>query len=244
MSRMTSSSSGLPVLYSTLKTNYDSITSLASNETAHQNAKWEKTLETSLEAVLDDLLMYQGILAVGRDDGESSSQPVVRYFIAIKFGDSKYQIAQLVINVVLCVLYIYEAIRTRYWKHLPDFDFVDVKALMLAALGPETTQQQVTSASSGPLLFAKGRENDVKLVAQYEGSKPRIRYAEPRDNLQQTGSSDGAHASSLGGTDGDITPSGDSNAMHADGKDIAMTHLRAYSPLPDTDSHYHIDRRL
>jgi hypothetical protein len=165
MSRMTSSSLAYASLYTALSTNQASAV-LAYPHISETEAN-ELALKDSVEAIADDLLTYQGILAVARVDGESIARPVKRHFAAIKIGETKFHVAQLVINVVLCVVYILEASRTRGWKRLPKFDFVDIKALTLAALGPDH--------STG----------DEKLTAFYEkDEEPRIRYAGTAQGLQ------------------------------------------------------------
>ena len=117
------------------------------------------------------------------------AQPVQRHFAAIKIGQSKFQIAQLVINSILCVLYLFEAIRTRGWKYLPSFDFVDVKALTLAALGPEQSFDKRSFTASPSVSRRSARErahsDDTRLTAFYEGkSRPRLCYAGAADEHQ------------------------------------------------------------
>ena len=165
MSRMSSSSLAFSSLFNAVNTNVASIRLVHPEKSEIESA--ELGIQTSVEAIADDLLTYQGILAVARADGESIATPVTRHFAAIKIGQSKFHIAQLVINIVLCMAYIIEATRTRGWKRLPQFDFVDIKALTLAALGPDHSN------------------GDKKLIAFYQkDSKPRICYVSAARELQ------------------------------------------------------------
>ena len=156
---------------------------------ASDDAAWELSLQDAIVEVADDLLTYQGILAVGRN--ESVSQPVQRQFAAIKIGQTEYHFALLVINIFLCTIYLYEASRTRYWKHLPDFNFLDIKALTLAALGPEKSTEGVAIASPSPPSSRRDEKDSTKLVAFYdEKSRPRFRYVRAPREHQRTTSAD------------------------------------------------------
>lgn len=171
LSRASSSSLTFASLYYAIKNNWQAakVVYSASNDTA-----WELSLQDTIIEVVDDLLTWRGILAVSRGGGQSVPQSVQRHFAAIKIGQTEYHTAQLVINIVLCMIYLYEANRTRYWKHLPDFDFLDTKALTLAALGPEKSNE-------------RDKNNPTKLVAFYhEKSRPRLRYLSAPGERQQT----------------------------------------------------------
>jgi len=171
LSRASSSSLTFASLYYAIKNNWQAAKVVYS---ASDDAAWELSLQDTIIEVVDDLLTYRGILAVSRGAGESVPQSVQRHFAAIKIGQTEYHIAQLVINIVLCIIYLYEASRTRYWKHLPDFDFLDTKALTLAALGPEKSNE-------------RDKTNPTKLVAFYdEESRPRLRHLSAPAERQQT----------------------------------------------------------
>ena len=189
MSRTSSSSLTFTSLYYAISTNWQAakIHYNASNDTA-----WELSLQDTIIEVADDLLTYQGILAVSRGDGGSVPQSVQRHFAAIKIGQTAYHIAQLVINIVLCIIYLYEASRTRYWKHLPDFDFLDTKALTLATSGPEKSNERASTTSPSCPSSRQGQNNSTKLVAFYdEKSRPRLRYLSAPGERQQTTFADG-----------------------------------------------------
>ena len=156
---------------------------------ASDDAAWELSLQDAIVEVADDLLTYQEILAVGRND--SVSQPVQRQFAAIRIGQTENHFALLVINILLCTIYLYEASRTRYWKHLPDFNFLDIKALTLAALGPEKSTEHAAIALTSPPSSRRDEKDSTKLVAFYdEKSRPRLRYVRAPREHQRTISAD------------------------------------------------------
>jgi len=187
MSRMSSSSLTFSPLYHAITTNWQSVK--RNNPNASDGTISELSMQDAIIEIADDLLNYQGILAVARADGESVAQPVQRHFAAIKIGQARFHIAQLTINIVLCLVYIYEASRTRYWKRLPDFNFVNPKALTLAALGPE--EQTKGNVDTSPLLpsssfsHRRAEKDTTRLAAFYdENSRLRIRYAVSVEQLQ------------------------------------------------------------
>ncbi len=183
--RTSSSSVTFTPLFYAIYNNFHAVNMVynVSNDTA-----WEISLRDAILEVADDLLTYQGILAVGRNDSESVPQPVQRQFAAIKIGQTGYHFAQLVINIFLCTIYLYEASRTRYWKHLPGFDFLDIKALTLAALGPEMSTERAAITSPSPPPSRRDKKDSTKLVAFYdEKSRPRLRYVSaPRERQRTT----------------------------------------------------------
>lgn len=180
ISRMSSSSAA----YSTMSNAVgDSVAAvqLVHTEMTRKEAS-ELGLQNSIEALADDLLTYQGILAVARYDGESSETSVRRHFAAIKIGQTKFHIAQLVINIVLCVAYIFEAIRTRGWKKLPQFDFVDIKALILAALGPD----HLSGDEKLDAFYGK----DLTPKISYAGAMIPLRHHSSSGDIGQSSSTD------------------------------------------------------
>lgn len=187
-SRTSSSSVTFTPLYYAISNN---VQAAKTAYNASVDAAWELSLRDAIVEVADDLLTYQGILAIGRNDSESVLQPVQRQFAAIKIGQTEYHFALLVINILLCTIYLYEASRTRYWKHLPDFNFLDVKALTLAALGPEKSTESAAMASPSPPFSRRDEKDSTKLVAFYdEKSRPRLRYLSDRREHQRTPSTD------------------------------------------------------
>ena len=220
--RTSSSSVTFTSLYYAIKNNWQAA-QVAYN--ASEDAAWELSLQDAIVEVADDLLTYQGILAVSRKDGEDFPQPVQRHFAAVKIGQTRYHIAQLVINIVLCIIYLYEASRTRYWKHLPDFDFLDIKALTLAALGPEKTKDGTATTPPSHPSSRRGENDSTKLVAFYdEESRPRLRYVNAPRDPQPTTSAEEQSMYPL--RDLDSSQDNDSAMHDRNSVDLSDTYLR------------------
>lgn len=222
MSRMTSSSLAYGSLYTALSTNLASV-KLAYSELNETGAK-ERALKDSIEAVVDDLLTYQGILAVARADGENIAKPLKRHFAAIRIGQNKFNIAQLVINIAICVVFLIEASRTRGWRRLPKFDFVDIKALTLAALGPNHTTGDKTLTT----FYGKDEEPRIRRSGTAYG----IQHHHSNNHVSQTSSADGGFAHSMD----DLDPSrrGEASLGWQNSRTTSYTSLR---PLLGESTH-------
>ena len=97
----------------------------------------------------------------------------------------------MIISIGSLERYLYEASRTRYWKHLPDFKFLDIKALTLAALGPEKSTEHAAIGSPSPPSSRRDEKDSTKLVAFYdEKSRQRLRYVRVPKEHQRTTSAD------------------------------------------------------
>lgn len=44
----------------------------------------------------------------------------------VKLGSEVFQIIKVVVTSLLAVVFVVEAVRTRFWHNLPSFDFVDL----------------------------------------------------------------------------------------------------------------------
>ncbi|KAK3072703.1 hypothetical protein LTR53_006324 [Teratosphaeriaceae sp. CCFEE 6253] len=185
LSRMGSSSMAWGALYYAILANQPTAATLVAtgNGTASGVSPWEQSWELALQnaitEVADDLLTYQGFLALARDAGEAVAQPVQRHFAAVRIGQTPYHVAQLVISLVPCAAYLAEVLRTRYWRRLPAFDFLDVKALTLAALGPAESTDEDGAASQSGLSSGRQSEDSRRLMAYHdEQGRPRLRCVE------------------------------------------------------------------
>jgi hypothetical protein len=86
----------------------------------------------TLEALIDDYLIAIGSaqLLVAKDTLPVTPRVVSN---ALKVGQKPYIIATFFVNCMMIFLYIAEAIRTRLWDRLPEFDYNDVKAVVVAS---------------------------------------------------------------------------------------------------------------
>ena len=53
--------------------------------------------------------------------------------VAVVFGSSSYIYSILIIMLVIAMIYLFEALRTRGWRHLAKFNFTDVKSVVVGA---------------------------------------------------------------------------------------------------------------
>ncbi|KAF2667646.1 hypothetical protein BT63DRAFT_297141 [Microthyrium microscopicum] len=53
---------------------------------------------------------------------------------SVVFGDMKFIYGIMAFQLLICAIYIFEAIRTRFWRDLPSLDFEDLGSLLIGAL--------------------------------------------------------------------------------------------------------------
>ena len=96
--------------------------------------------EASFDAMLDDILLGYGAAqlfwGVGRDKANaasiSSNVSVTSIYDSIRLGQDGYIFATLAINILLIIIGLEEAIRTRNWKQMPLLDYLDLKSMIVA----------------------------------------------------------------------------------------------------------------
>ena len=89
-------------------------------------------VEEAFEAVLDDVLVAFGVAQLVFADSAIST-PVTGTFTALRIGQDAFVYASMGINIILIILVIFEAIRTRLWRGLPVFDYTNVASVAIAA---------------------------------------------------------------------------------------------------------------
>ena len=94
--------------------------------------------EDSFNAMLDDILVGYGAAQFfwGEDrngDNVSIMVPVTSAYNSTRLGQDGYIFATLAINVVLIMIGVEEAVRTRNWKQMPRLDYLDLKSVIVAA---------------------------------------------------------------------------------------------------------------
>ncbi|KIW13149.1 hypothetical protein PV08_08336 [Exophiala spinifera] len=52
---------------------------------------------------------------------------------AVTFGETEYIGSILALNIFVCLLYAAEALRTRFWRNMPQLDLMDLTSVVLAA---------------------------------------------------------------------------------------------------------------
>ena len=93
-----------------------------------------RTMEASFAAVLDDLLLGEAAAQLALNQ-ISSTVDVAKDFDAIQIGSLRYTIIPLVVNSVLIIISLLEAVRTRVWRDLPFFNPTNIKDVLAASSG-------------------------------------------------------------------------------------------------------------
>lgn len=157
-----------------LNRNIDNVRQQKNLTTTTEECILQGVAET-LEALIDDYLLAIGSaqLLVASD-----TSPVHPHVVSTAFnvGQKTYIIATFFVNAIMVFLYVAEAIRTRLWDQLPEFNYADVKAVVAASsLGGVRIGEKVQTETQ------LGRKSDrtagrVKIVLS-EDAGPILRLA-------------------------------------------------------------------
>lgn len=106
-------------------------------------------LTASVTAMVDDLLVaYASAQLLIQEDSEPAVTTIQIY--AFEFGSSIYIYLVFAINLAIVLLVVEEAIRTRGWKNLTYFDYMDPRSLIIAgSMGGSSVARVIKSSSSG-----------------------------------------------------------------------------------------------
>ncbi|KAG5659225.1 hypothetical protein KAF25_000427 [Fusarium avenaceum] len=108
---------------------------LEMNNTLSSRASKNVTLEgieNAITAMVDDMLVAYSSAQIMVGDFKDEAQGFVRV-TAIRIGEKKFAFAAFALNMVVVALFILEAIRTRGWKGMTEFDPSDIRHVMIAA---------------------------------------------------------------------------------------------------------------
>ncbi|MCJ1431076.1 hypothetical protein MMC27_000426 [Xylographa pallens] len=91
-------------------------------------------IASSLESMIDDILIAfssaQFIIAGENNNGRMSSH-LTATLAAVKIGDERFIVCISIINAVIVLLFVFEAVRNRGWKSGTLFDYRDLKCLVI-----------------------------------------------------------------------------------------------------------------
>ena len=148
-------------------------------------------VEDSFNAMLDDILGGFGAAQLywgGSADSESDTTtilPLNSQYLAIRLGQDGYIFATLAINLVILVIAIEEAIRTRYWRGLPLLDYLNLTSMVVAssAGGTGVAEACTQKHKHGEIWTGKSGSKEagevrVRLVQNKEDEIPRIKLAD------------------------------------------------------------------
>lgn len=89
-------------------------------------------IENSIIVMTDDMLGAYASAQLMISDFKQSTNANI-FISALAMGEKKYCIAAFALNTVIILLFLLEAIRTRWWKDLPELDVSDLRHLVIAA---------------------------------------------------------------------------------------------------------------
>jgi hypothetical protein len=121
---------GLLAFFSSVQNLYDESGDLANfpNDTQRNILG----VEQAFESMLDDMLIsFSGAQSMITPGG-SHLTAVNATIGAVAIGEGKYIYAILALNLLLAIIFIAEAARTRGWRKLKKFDYRDLRCLVVA----------------------------------------------------------------------------------------------------------------
>ncbi|KAM0801212.1 hypothetical protein BDR22DRAFT_196650 [Usnea florida] len=148
-------------------------------------------VQDSFNAMLDDILGGFGAAQLyweGTTDSESETTtilPLNSQYLSIRLGQDGYIFATLAINLVILIIAIEEAIRTRNWKGLPLLDYLNLTSMVVAssAGGNGVAEACTQKHKHGEIWKGKSGSKEagevrVRLMQSKEDEIPRIKLAD------------------------------------------------------------------
>ncbi|KAI4281675.1 MAG: hypothetical protein L6R38_003518 [Xanthoria sp. 2 TBL-2021] len=111
------------------------IKAATTNSTSHDSPAYT-TRADSLPATLDDIIVFIGssqFFVPFSGEGDFSTVDVHMIVQAVRLGEVAYVMATFGICAALLVAVIVEALRTRFWKSLPRWNFMDTTSLVISS---------------------------------------------------------------------------------------------------------------
>lgn len=105
----------------------------------------ETGVSEALESLIDNSLSIYGAAQVvlAADTANVTAMAQLR---AVKFGEPAYVYVSFAINLLVVLIVIVDAIRTRFWNGLALFNFMDIKSAVLAASAGGTALSDAVEA--------------------------------------------------------------------------------------------------
>jgi hypothetical protein len=91
-----------------------------------------RAVEDFFTAMIDDLLIAFGAAQVHYANSTAKELPINGTFAATRLGRDVFIFSLAAINVLLFVVTVVEAVRTRFWEALPDFDPTKIQDVVMA----------------------------------------------------------------------------------------------------------------
>jgi hypothetical protein len=119
------------VIGTMLQRNIDNVNQQRNHSTANEQDTL-KGVADSLQALIDDHLLATASaqLMVAHDSFPTSATISQQAF---SIGQRGYAVAIIVLNALIILCYVFEALRTRYWSQLTQFNYADIKSVIIAS---------------------------------------------------------------------------------------------------------------
>ena len=148
-------------------------------------------VQDSFNAMIDDIIGGFGAAQLyweGNTDSESDTATILHLdsqYLAIRLGQDGYIFATLAINLVILVIAIEEAVRTRNWNGLPLLDYLNLTSIVVASSAGGTAVADACARKHGLGRSWEGESGSreagqvrVRLAQGKEDKTPRIELAE------------------------------------------------------------------
>ncbi|KAH7249495.1 hypothetical protein B0J15DRAFT_57870 [Fusarium solani] len=89
-------------------------------------------IENAIISMVDDMLAAYASAQLVVGNFKDNVKGTVRV-TAVAIGEKRFAIAAFALNMVVAFIFLLEALRTRGWKDLPEFDPSDIRHVMIAA---------------------------------------------------------------------------------------------------------------
>ncbi|KAM6505134.1 hypothetical protein FSOLCH5_015052 [Fusarium solani] len=89
-------------------------------------------IENAIISMVDDMLAAYASAQLMVGNFKDNVKGTVRV-TAVAIGEKRFAIAAFALNMVVAFIFLLEALRTRGWKDLPEFDPSDIRHVMIAA---------------------------------------------------------------------------------------------------------------
>ena len=119
-------------------------------------------ITNSMTAMIDDVLIGFASAQI-MVSHETLLVPAQSYVPAVEFGEEKYVYAIFVVNIIVVLFVIAQAAVTRLWRHMPVFDCLDPRSIIVAASKGGVDIAQATSATEVDNVFVKLQQTGEKV---------------------------------------------------------------------------------
>ena len=118
---------------------------LQQNTSETTETKTMRGIAETLQVIFDDTLLSTASaqLMIAKD---TTTTPVSMYVSRLVVGSAPYVYGVLALNIMIVLIFIIEAIRTKAWHGLPKFNYTDVKSLVIgSSMGGTAVGEKVVS---------------------------------------------------------------------------------------------------